>query len=58
MIVEKYKIHVKEINLKNRIYNYYLTNFIKAKKLEAENVLIDEKNYKDFVIYFTRYVRS
>ena len=25
------------------------------KKLEIKNILIDEKNYKDFVIYFARY---
>ena len=32
---------------------------VKAKKkLETENVLIDEKNYKDLVICFTRYVHS
>ena len=26
------------------------------KKIETKNILIDEKNYKNFVIYFTRYV--
>ena len=34
-------------------------NLVKAKKkLETENILIHEKNYKDLVIYFTRYVHS
>ena len=28
----------------------------KAKKLETKNILINEKNYKDLSIYFTRYV--
>ena len=56
MIVGIYKMHAKEINIKNRVYNYYFDKLIKAKKLETKNILIDEKNYKDFVIYFTRYV--
>ena len=34
-------MHVKETNIK---------------KIETKNILIDEKNYKDLVIYFTRYV--
>ena len=34
-------------------------NLVKAKKkLETENILIHEKNYKDLVICFTRYVHS
>ena len=34
-------------------------NLVKAKKkLETENILIHEKNYKDLVIYFTIYVHS
>ena len=39
------------------IYNYYFDNLVKAKKIETNNILIDEKNYKNLVIYFTRYVR-
>ena len=44
----------KETNTKNRLYNYY-NNFIKAKKLEFKNILIDEKKYMDLTIYFARY---
>ena len=32
MIVGIYKTHVKEINIKNRVYNYYFENLVKAKK--------------------------
>ena len=35
-----------------------LTTWSKKKKLETKNILIDEKNYKGLVIYFTRYVHS
>ena len=56
MIMGIYKMHVKEVNIKNRVYNYYFDNLVKAKKLKTKNLLIDEKNYKDFVIYFTRYL--
>ena len=29
-----------------------------AKKLETKNILIDEENYKDIVIYFIRYFHN
>ena len=32
--------------------------FDRSKKLETKNILIDDENYKDLVIYFTRYVYS
>ena len=52
-------MHIKRINnTKNRVYDYYFGNLIKAKKLETKKILIDEKNLKDLVIYFTRYVHS
>ena len=52
-------MHVKEINIKNRVYNYYFENFKNAKQSENKNIfLINEKNYNDMVIYFTRYVHS
>ena len=44
-----------EINIKNRLYNYYFDHLIKTKNLETKNNLINEKNYKDLVIYFSRY---
>ena len=46
-------MHIKEINIKNRVYNCF-DNIIKPKKLATKNILIDKKNYKDLVIYFTR----
>ena len=39
-----YKMYMKEVSIKNIVYNYYLYNLIKAKKLEtSRNILIDEK---------------
>ena len=49
---------MKEINIKDRLYNYYFDKLIKAKKSETKNILIDEKNYANLVIYFTLYVHS
>ena len=31
---------------------------IEVKKIETQNILIDEKSHKDFMIYFTRYVHN
>ena len=47
MIVGRYKIHAEEINMKNRMNNYYFYNLVKAKKLKTKTVKIDEKHYKD-----------
>ena len=58
IIVGICKMPVNEINIKVRFYNYYCDNLIKEKPLESKNILIDEKNYKDLIIYFTRYVHS
>ena len=46
MIAGIYKLH---INIKYWICNYYSNNLIKSKKKkkETENILIDEKKYKD-----------
>ena len=49
------KMHFKELNIKNRIYNYYFGYLIKTKKIDTKDVLVYEKNYKDLIIYFTRY---
>ena len=59
---------INEINIKNRenrVYKYIFDNLVKTTtttttttKIETKNVLIDEKNYKDLVIYFSRYVHS
>ena len=51
-------MHIQEINIKNRIYNYHFHSFVRAKKLETKNILVDKKNYKNLTIYFTRYVHS
>ena len=52
------KMHIQEINIKNRVYNYYFDNLVKAKKLETKNILIDTKNFKDLTICFASYVHS
>ena len=36
----------------------FFDNLVNAKKFETKNILIDEKNYEDLVIYFTRHVHS
>ena len=38
-----------------KFYDYYLNYLIQARKLETINILINQKNYKYLVIYFTRY---
>ena len=58
MIVSKYKIYAKEINIKNRAYNYYFDNLVKAKKLETKYYQIYEKNYENFVSFFSICVYS
>ena len=51
VIVGIYKMHIKEIKIKSRVFN----NLIKSKNLKTRNILIDKKNYDDLVIYFIRY---
>ena len=46
-------MHTKEIYIKKQVFDYY-GNFIKPKKLETKNILINEKHYMDLVIYSTR----
>ena len=43
------------IKIKSRICNYF-NNLIESEKLKNKNILVDEKNFKNLVIYFTRYV--
>ena len=47
MIVDICKIYFnfKEIDIKNRVDNYYFDYLIKAEKFEIKNILINEKNY-------------
>ena len=49
------KIYIKETNVKNRVCNCYFGVLIKAKKVAYKNILIDQKNYKDWTIYFNSY---
>ena len=55
-------MHVKEINTKNLVQNYYYDNLVKAKKKkkkkETKNILKHEKNVKKLGTCFTRYVHS
>ena len=51
-------MHIQGNNKKNRVYNYYLDNLVKAKKIDTKNILIGKKSYKDLVIYFTKYLRN
>ena len=44
MIVDISKMHFKEINIKNRVYNYYFDGLSRAKRFEPKHVLINEKN--------------
>ena len=58
MIVDLYNVHFKEININNRVYNYYFDYLMNAKNLESKNTLVNERNYKDLIICFTRYDRE
>ena len=52
MVLGIYKMHVKESNIKNRVYNYYFDNLSKEKKAETKNIKnLKLKNYKD-LFYF------
>ena len=56
MIVGINKVHLKKISIKNGVCNYYFDNLMKAKNLKTKNILIDEKNYNNLVIYCARFV--
>ena len=51
-------MYINETDIKNRVSKYHFDNLVEAKKLETSNIKINEKNYKDLVIYFTRYVHK
>lgn len=44
-------MHVKEIDVKNGVYNYYFNNMVNAKELGTKNIFIDGKSYKGLVIF-------
>ena len=46
---------VKYIDIKNRIY-YFLGDFISVKNFDPNNIKIDEKSYKNILIYYIGYV--
>ena len=50
-------MRINKINIKNHVCSYHFNNSIEAKK-KADKILIDEKNFQDLMIYFSRYVRN
>ena len=44
-------MYIKETNIKSEVCNCRFDNLIEAKRIETENILIDERNYRDLVIY-------
>ena len=46
---------VKDINIKNRTY-YFFNDIIYIKNFDPNNVKIDEKSYKNFLIFYIGYV--
>ena len=46
---------VKEIDIKNQTY-YFLDDTINIKNFDPNNIKIDEKSYKNILIYYTGYV--
>ena len=45
---------VKDINIKNHIY-YFFDDVINMKDFNPNNIKIDEKSYKNFLIYCIAY---
>ena len=46
---------LKEIDLKNRIY-YFFDDMINIKHLDPNEIMVDEKSYKNILIYHIGYV--
>ena len=46
---------VKDIDIKNRAY-YFFNDFINIKNFNSNNIKIDEKSYKNILIYYIGYV--
>lgn len=55
MIVDLYKMDFKQINIKNKVDNYY-DNLVKATQLETRNIRINEKKklqgFHEFVLLY------
>ena len=45
----------KDIDIKNRTY-YFFNDIINIKDFDSDNIKIDEKSYKDILIYYIGYV--
>ena len=46
MIVGAFKMGINKVNIKNRAYNYYFDNLIKAKKLETKKFYLTRKTIR------------
>ena len=46
---------VKDIDIKNRTY-YFFNDIINIKNFDSNNIEIDEKSYKNILIYYIGYV--
>ena len=46
---------VKEIDIKNQTY-YFFDDTINIKNFDSNNIIIDEKSYKNILIYYIGYV--
>ena len=46
---------VKDIDIKNRTY-YFFNDIINIKNFDPHNIEIDEKSYKNILIYYVGYV--
>ena len=47
---------VNDISIKNRTY-YFFNNIINIEKYDIDNIKIDEKSYKNILIYYIGYVK-
>ena len=47
--------NIKDIDLKNRTY-YFFNGMINIKNFDANNIKINEKSYKNILIYYIGYV--
>ena len=47
--------NVKDIDIKNRTY-YFFNDIINIQNFNPSNIKIDEKTYKNFLIYYIGYV--
>ena len=46
---------VKDVDIKNRTY-YFFNDIVKIKIFDPNHIKIDEKSYKNFLIYYIEYV--